>query len=394
MRRLIWRTFLPAAAAAVTLAMLCASAQAVSVTFTGPEEMVYDWTTMRCNDVDIPDGPAQAFKDSLGRVQVLAPDIVNHRLIGPDFDHLTRDCTPLMSSDFDPNPAHYDYTHWLNGLYTENGRDVYALLHDEYHGWEVPGACPSGGAKRRCGAGAVTYAVSHDNGDSYVMPPPPGNFVATVPPRPVIDDVRTGLFAPAPPVKKGNYWYTFSLIGNNGVQDAGACLMRSTDITDPSSWRGWDGASFGVRFENPYYESVTPNRAHTCEPTDYDSIQSMSRSLTFNSALGKYVLTGNAIKFDPVQSRNVYGFYFSTSTDLIHWSMRQLLMETPSLTSHQCGGPDATAYPSLIDHDSTDRNYRTTDATAYLYFVRLHFNEACQLTFDRDLVRIPVQFSP
>jgi hypothetical protein len=90
----------------------------------------------------------------------------------------------------------------------------------------------------------------------------------------------------------------------------------------------------------------------------------------------------------------VFGFYYSTSDDLVHWSMRQLIMEVPSLTSHQCGGPDAVAYPSLIDQDSTDRMFRITDGTVYLYFVRLHYDAACQLTFDRDLVRVPIQFSP
>jgi hypothetical protein len=69
-------------------------------------------------------------------------------------------------------------------------------------------------------------------------------------------------------------------------------------------------------------------------------------------------------------------------------------MEVPSLLSHTCGGPDSGSYPSLIDHGSTDRNFRITDGTVYLYFVRIHYNAACQLTFDRDLVRVPMQFSP
>jgi hypothetical protein len=234
-----------AGTAVASLGGLCGSAQAASVTVTGPAEVAWDWDTMRCVDYDWPDGPVQAFSDALGRLQLVAPFL---RMTGTSFTNLTTNCGTQLTSAHDPNPAHYDWDHWLNGIYTENGVDVYALLHNEYHGWEIPGACPAAGKARRCGVGAVTFAVSHDNGDTFVSPAPPDNFVATVPPRPVLDDVRTGLFATSAPVKKGSYYYSFALIGASGAQDAGACLMRSPDLTAPRSWRGWDGASFSVRF--------------------------------------------------------------------------------------------------------------------------------------------------
>jgi hypothetical protein len=387
----IRRVLVLAGVAAVALGAACGSAQAVSVTVTGPEEVAWDYDTMRCVDFDWPDGPAQMFRDSLGRLQLVAPFL---RMIGTNFDDLSTDCTPQLSNPRDPNPAHYDWVHWLNGIYTENGQDVFALVHNEWHGWEIPGACPTGGQKRRCGVGAVTWVISHDDADTWVNPAPPDNFIATVPPRSVLDDVRTGLFAPSAPIKKGNYYYSFALIGANGYQDAGSCLMRSPDLSDPRSWRGWDGASFTVRFKNPYYENASPERTHVCEPIAYDEIQSMTRSLVYDTDLGLYILTGNAIKFDTAQSRTVTGFYFSTSADLIHWSMRQLLYEVPSLATHQCGGPDAAAYPALLDPESTDRNYRTINNTAYLFFTRLHFNDACIGDQHNDLIRVPVQFSP
>lgn len=390
----IRRGLLVAAAAVVVLFGLCGSALGVSVAVTGPEEVVYDWTTMRCEDVDFYDGPAQAIRDSTGRIQVFAASANGaRRMLGPDFDHLTHECTKRFLPVFDPNPAHYNYSHSLFGTYTENGQDVYALVHNEWHGWELPGACPAGFAKRRCGSGAITFAVSHDNGDTYTAPAAPDNLVATVAPRPVVDDTRTGLFSPTGPIKNGSYYYAMTLIAGLDDQDVGVCAMRTPDIADPSSWRGWDGTSFSVRFRNNFYENVSPQRTHICEPVSFQNIMEMERSVTYNTYLGKYVLTGNAVKFDPALSKLVYGFYFSTSDDLVHWSMRQLIMEAPTVATYQCGGPDPIAYPSLLDHDSTDRNFRVTDATEYLYFVRLHYNQACQQTIDRDLVRVPVQFS-
>jgi hypothetical protein len=373
---------------------LCGSAGAVTATVTGPEEVVFDYNTMRCDEFDVPDGPTQAFRDSLGRLQLFAPEGDGRRFIGPDFNHLTRDCTMRFPSVWDPNPAHYNWARLLMSVYTSNGQDIYALVHNEFHGWEIPGACPIPLPRRRCGSGGITFAVSHDNGDSYYAPPAPDNLIATVPPRPTLEDPRTGLFSPSNPIKRGNYWYAVTLYGAVRDQDAGVCVLRTSDITDPSSWRGWDGSSFSVRFRNPYYENVTPQRTHLCEPASYENIMSMSRSLTYNTVLNKYVLTGAAVKFDPAQSRNVFGFYFSTSDDLVHWSSRQLLLEIPSLLSHTCGGPDTGSYPSLLDHDSTDRNFRITDDTVYVYFTRIHFDTACQLTWRRDLIRVPIQFSP
>jgi hypothetical protein len=394
MTSFIGRTFRVALAAALlALGGLGGGAQAATITPMGPEEVVYDYSTMRCNDSDLFDGVAQALRDSTGRIQLFKNSFYMRRLVGPDFAHLTSDCnTILLPSPLDPNPAHYNY---LTGpvMYTENGQDIYAIVHNEWHGWEIPGACPAGFGRRRCGAGANSYAVSHDNGESYTTPTPPANLISTIPPRPTIDDSRTGLFSNTNPVKRGSYYYVLSLIQSEH-QDVGICPMRTRDITDPSSWRGWDGTSFSLRFRNPFYEHVDPLRTNTCEAVSYENILGMARSVTYNTTLGKYVLTGSTVKYDPAQSRYVWGFYFSLSDDLVHWSMRELIMEAPSLLTHTCGGPDALSYPSILDHDSTDRNFRVTDGTAYLYYVHMHYNAACQLTLDRDLVRVPIQISP
>ena len=227
MTRSIRGTLVLVGIALAGLAGFCAPASAVTVSITGPEETVFDYTTMRCDDTDFPDGPAQVFRDSLGRLQLIVADGYGHRMIGPDFDHLTRDCTARFLPAFDPNPAHYNYGGLMYSLWTLNGQDVYALIHSEWHGYEIPGACPATFGRRRCGSGAVTFAASHDAGDTWVTPAPPDNLVATIPPRPTIDDVRTGLFSPTNLIQKGSYWYSMMLIANIGDQDVGACPMRT-----------------------------------------------------------------------------------------------------------------------------------------------------------------------
>jgi hypothetical protein len=77
----------------------------VTLKQTGPPELVFDWTTSRCEDYDLPDVPARAFRDADGQVQLLASNDTNRRSVGPDFDHLVHDCTPAMPPAQSADPA-------------------------------------------------------------------------------------------------------------------------------------------------------------------------------------------------------------------------------------------------------------------------------------------------
>jgi hypothetical protein len=96
------------------------------------------------------------------------------------------------------------------------------------------------------------------------------------------------------------------------------------------------------------------------------------------------------ISADQIDGREVWGFYFSTSADLINWSRRKLIMEVPLPWTVEFPGSDLSfLYPSLLDPDSKSRNFETSDDQAYLFFTRNNFGHA---SLDRDLVRVPVQF--
>jgi hypothetical protein len=82
----------------------------------GPVQVVFDWTTSRCEDLDIPDVPARAFRGADGRVQLIAAHFINRRFTGPDLDHLTHDCSVILGSDFNADPAAYDdHDRWFPG---------------------------------------------------------------------------------------------------------------------------------------------------------------------------------------------------------------------------------------------------------------------------------------
>jgi hypothetical protein len=57
-----------------------------TVTQTGPEETVFDWTTMRCEEWDIPDSSSRAFWDAQGRTQLISTHFPGRRMIGSNLD--------------------------------------------------------------------------------------------------------------------------------------------------------------------------------------------------------------------------------------------------------------------------------------------------------------------
>jgi hypothetical protein len=368
------------------------SAAAATMTVTGPAELIFDWSTVGCGADDIPDLPARAFRDGLGRTQLTIADYTNHRMVGPDLDHLTHDCQVTLASDRDAQPASYDDADWISATYALPSGEIYALIHDEFHGAEHVGACPSG-VFLKCRWNTMTLARSVTNGDTFQRFTPPTNLVASMPYQYVPDAGRLGIFSGSNMIQKDGYYYVFVLASRlYEEQEAGECLLRTNDLTDPKSWRAWDGEGFNVRFIDPYRESPEPRNRHICSPVDPEDLK-LASGVVYNSFANKYYAIGGAAKYDPSRGTNVWGFYYTTSDDLIHWSARQLLVETQRFSTHTCGDPDPWVYPTILDPSSADRNYGTADQTAYVYFSRFNYVD-CILGRDRDLLRIPVQFAP
>jgi hypothetical protein len=347
---------------------------------TGSAQIVFDWTTDRCEDLDIPDLPVRAFRGSDGRAQLIAAHFVNRRFIGQNLDHVTHDCSVVLGSDFNPDPAAFDDHEWIAAPYTPDGTTVYALVHDEYHGWEHPGQCAAGTFYIKCWYNAITLAVSTDGGRSYTDHPSP-RLVASVPYRYVPGDGPTGVFSPSNIVHNPKDGFFYSLVYVN-LRDTyvGNCLIRTTNLADPGSWRAWNsGTSFGTTFVDPYGSNDAP-LTHLCAPVQPGNLQ--PNSLTYSTVARQWLLLGQGLD----------GAYFSLSPDLINWTTPKLFFPAQSTWDYQCGDPDPIEYPSVIDPISTDRNFQTVGDTAYLYFTQFHYS-GCQQTLDRDLVRVPIQIT-
>jgi hypothetical protein len=367
----------------------------------GPEEMVFRHNTDACQQDDIPDIPARAFKDALGRTQLLASHYNTRREIGPDLDHVTHNCAVVLWSDVDGDPSHYSDAEWLHSLYTLDGQTVYGFIHDEYQGWNFDADCAALTGTpdiQKCWYNAITFATSTNGGEYYNQAAVPNHLLASVPYQFQKLTGPYGYYSPTNVVQKDGYYYLIIAAQPVGVQKRGNCLLRTDQagLADPTSWRAWNGTDFGVSFINPYVDTTSPPAEHVCEPVSQFNLRGMElSSLTYSTYLKKYVLVGAAVK-DP--TKQIGGFFISLSNDLINWTEPRLLLEAElPFVTHQCGDADPLRNASLLDPASTARNYETIGRRAYVYLTRFNYfydgTGNCSQTFDRDLIRIPIEFT-
>jgi hypothetical protein len=386
-RRLPAVALLLLAAVLVTATGAAEPAPIAQIRFTGPRQLVFDWSEQACAVAQSPDLPARAFRDYRGRVQLLLSSMDNYRMLGPSLNRLAVDCRPVLLSAREEDPGAYRDRQWIASPYTRDGRHVWALVHNEFQGNRHPGRCPGGGYFR-CWYNAIALVGSDDAGRRYRERRAPRNLVAAPPYRYRPGFGPAGVFAPSNLVeRRDGYLYALVRVRDPG-RIRGTCLIRSKRLARARSWRAWDGERFAGVFTDPY---LAPARGRTdCEILAPGEIAEMTESLTYSTALGRYLLVGMAPAPLAGGGGRGTGIYYSTSEDLIHWSRRRLLLGAPTVHSYRCGGPSPIAYPSLIDPSSPSRNFTTTGSRPFLYYTQFRYRR-CLRTPDRDLMRVRVR---
>lgn len=361
---------------------------------TGAEEVVFDWTTDRCRKENLADLASRAFRGADEQVQFILSHFTSFRMVGPDFDNLKVDCNPIFSSHYGSDPSLFEDNEWLAAPYTEDGQTIYALVHDEYEGHMHPGQCKKDYWDGTCWYGNLTLVVSTDGGKTYLhIAKPPAQRFAGLPYRYEPDAGPYGIFGPSNIIKgKDGYYYNLGQVQYYGNLDQGVCLMRTDDLSDPQAWRYWNGNAFEGRFVDPYIEDIPNPTDFVCLPLDPQNIgASLVESLTFNTYLNRYVLVGISADWFKNEDREIWGYYYSFSDDLIHWTHRKLLLEMTLPWTAKNNTDVMYLYPSLLDPQSDTRNFETTGKTAYLYYTRQNFGQG---SLDRDLIRRAVEFFP
>ena len=199
----------------------------------------------RCQTVDVPDAPARAFRRSDGEVVVIASHYVNTELVGHSTDALKKTCNIVYLASRNPDPARSDYLTWIASTWTFDGKNVFALGHNEFHGNEVPGRC-SFKDLSSCWYNTIVLLSSHDGGASFERVDKDEGRAVIAPSftSKEAEGEARGYFNPTNIIKVGDYVY--ALVGYNGLtkRSHGLCLARAKDPSKIDDWEVYVGGSY------------------------------------------------------------------------------------------------------------------------------------------------------
>lgn len=361
----------------------------------GAREVAHDWTTDRCELMDVIDGPARFVRTGDGSLVLFDGNAPNYYVSrGADFDSVRRDCSgPALVSAMSGTPESYENVEWLWAVYREGGT-WHALVHNEFHD-ALAATCQPGNPfpGNPCWYNSVSYAASTNDAHSFSKAGVPAHVVAPasnawIPPAsgpPVGNGFVEGYFNPSNIVRGTDGWYYsyfMAIPTQNWWAAQGLCVMRTRTLGDPASWRAWDGGGFNLRLASPY---VTGSPATVC--AFLDTLMTHSH-VVYNTYLERYMAVASGQGALDVYGRPTCGFFYALSADLVHWSGHRLLAEA-SLPWCVAGPgalePVTVLYPSIVDHADTTVNFERARRTAYFYYVR--YNDG---GIDRDLMRVPM----
>jgi hypothetical protein len=180
---------------------------------------------------------------------------------GSTIETLTRDCETgpvIRSRNNYSSPADYPHNMWLPGTWTEDGTTVHGLVHDEFHTQStehprVPASLCRQGNGKACWFSSVISVVSEDGGRTFrrvTSEKRPHGIVVAGPLRYRANAGVQGAPAHRHIVERDGWFYVmpscaFLHIADPEVHNV-KCVFRTANVSDPSSWRGWDGSAFTV----------------------------------------------------------------------------------------------------------------------------------------------------
>jgi hypothetical protein len=349
-----------------------------------------------CFASDISDAMARAFRDSTGTIHFVSASSDLFQSLGPTLESLQHSCQPAYLSANDTNPADFNDQVWLDSFYTFDGNKIAALSHTEYHGWAIQGECNVQGNNQYtyCEYDSDTYHQSNDGGYHFESFQAPSNFLAGVPYKYEVGRGPLGYSVDTNIVGYGGWFYAIATdwtwplncSGTTGPHrcrvPAGGAPIRTRDVFDPSSWRGWNGKDFSLTFVDPYLRPVNRPEEHVYTPVPY---------MGFVNAINVYPSANIVVAtlwdyWDGALGPP--GLYLTTSTDLLHWTKPTLVVTVKELSAHDPKGSWLYAYFSLIDPDAPDLNFSILGDHPYLYYVRLDNNNASHRVLFRQRIKL------
>jgi hypothetical protein len=372
--------FLAAASSAIA-----GSAAPVAVTVEGPERTISVGAAAPCDNSDLPDAPARAFRNAAGEMVLFAPNYPNRAFTGPDLAHLVKDCRVRFSAAGSADPLLLDDRTWLHAFHTDDGGNVFAFASASFIPYRHRMPCSAGTARTDCWRNGIAALTSKDGGRTFTyLGTPPGHIV--FPPPPVYrDDLAS------PP----GFMSTTNIVPWNGAlytilwrrDDAGRgenCLARSVG-NDTRHWQVWNGHAFvdAAAFDGTAWSTATTD----CAPIG-PSGDPWIRGLVYHPASRTFIAVFQ------YRSGSDHGFAVATSTDLLTWSEPAMLWQADLAADVDADphiGDSWVSYPAIIDSGSSDRNFATIGDTASLVFVRFVVSAVTPTRVTRHLATIAIR---
>lgn len=359
--------------------ILALNCWALDIKVDEPIKVLFSWQHDKCDELDIPDAGLRVFRRFDGQVVGIASHYVIRPLLGPSVTELKRrDCTPALVSQQRAEVSEFDDRIWLAATWTDDGRHIAAIGHNEYHG-ELHANC-IGTSPRQCRYGVLTLFSSDDGGRSFrrsgVRP------IAAPSVQFKRDQGRdVGYFQPSNVIDVAGIKYVFVRTTGGGRQNAATCLMRSQNPRDATSWEVYDGTGFKASSFDPYQDDQ--KNAVNC--AQIPKLNGLVWSVVRHRDRGIFVAILTVIESASKKTR----LAFSTSTNLLDWSSPR------PIEGVELGWDDACSseffhYPSLIDPEAPGRNFDSVGDHALLFLTAIHRSK-CHATMDRDLVYRPVR---
>lgn len=352
-------------------------------------ETVFKWSRDKCFDENIPDSAARAFRSSSGQVNLYTSHYKNVPLIGPTLSEVRPACTVKFEGAMSATPQLYNARIWLQTFYsTDGGQNIYSLGSSDYHGRWFKNCDEIKEKNQGCWWSAIVLAHSDDGGKSFKIASPPNHIIARSP-----HDFSknsggpVGFLTTSNIVKIEDYYYALFNVAADREQGRGNCIARSDNLSEPTSWRVWNGKDYSQTFNGPKQDNNAKGN-YSCKPLE--NLPYKIRSLLWHTPSQRYlaVFEESQIIRGPKPRVDVK-FSYSWSRDLMNWHDPKEILTLKGQDNCRAQAPGA--YPSILDSNSTDVNFGTVGNEAYLYYTKFNLAADCRLTLDRDLVKIPIR---
>ena len=373
-----------AARSAPALAAPSPASTLPSVTFTQilPRQTFYSYDANPCPEKYFPDGPIRAFRRADGNFVVDNNENDDFQLVGSTPFDLQVSCPSILSS------AQYGSLvrgqTGIEATYTEDGQTIYALAGQDLSALDEAIGCVDQGTGN-CVEDDIEAVVSTDMGNSFSFTSSGNGDVAALTHTLSASQPSTEGYTNTSNIIKRNdgFYYLLTSVADAYAAQGRTCLIRTNNLADPTSWRGYDGSGFNAVLQ-PSGNGPSPI---SCANIGNGNLPAVS-SLSFIPRKNIYVAVFQAQLQLAGDSAPISGAYYSTSADLLNWTQVQRLQALP----HFPGVDSLTEsdnYPVLIDPFSRTRNFETIDSpTPVLVYTLEHLIDG-RGTLDRDLVAVP-----